>query len=141
MGEVQNSLLPGMPQAKAEYRGRIELLRSRMNLLKGKDKLLMTMYLENSNSFRQMSRLAGIDETSISRKISRIIKRLTEGRYIICLRNRNKFTAKELAIAKEYFMLGLSVKQIAARRRWTYYRAYKTVKEIQQRIKNDMQED
>ena len=54
---------------KNEYRDRIDLLRSRVNLLTGKDKLLMTMYLENSNSFRQMARLAGVNETRIARRI------------------------------------------------------------------------
>ncbi len=136
MGKAHDSLLREMLETKAECRNRIELLRRRVNLLKGKDKLLMTMYLDNSNSFRQMSRLAGIDETSISRRIVRIIKRLIDGKYIICLQNRDKLTARELVIAKEYFLLGLSVKKIAARRRWTYYQTYKTIKKIQQRVRN-----
>ncbi len=141
MGKVHDNLLQEMPEAKAECRDRIEMLRGRVNLLKGKDKLLMTMYLDNSNSFRQMSRLAGMDETSISRKISRIIKRLMDRKYIICLQNRNRLNTAELAIAKEFFLLGLPIKKIAARRRWTYYRAYKTIKKIQQRIKNSAQEN
>ena len=40
---------------KNTYRDRIELLRSRVGLLTGKDRLLMTMYLENGNTFRQYS--------------------------------------------------------------------------------------
>ncbi len=123
-----------MLRTNAECRDRIELLHSRINLLKGKDKLLMTMYLDNSNSFRQMSRLSGLDETIISRRISKIIERLIEGKYIICLRNRDRFTAAEMAIAKEYFLLGFSMRKIAAKRRWTRYQVNKTIKKIQQRI-------
>lgn len=141
MGKAHVNLPQEMLQTKTEYRDRIELLRSRVNLLKGKDKLLMTMYLDNSNSFRQMSQLTGINETSISRRISRIAKRLISKEYLLCLRNRNKFTITETAIAKEYFLLGLSIKKIAARRRWTYYRAYKTIKKIQQRTKNSAQKN
>ena len=123
-----------MPKDKNEYRDRIDLLRSRVNLLTGKDKLLMTMYLENSNSFRQMARLAGVNETRIARRIHRVTKRLIDGEYITCLRNRNKFTKTEMAIAKDYFLLGLSMKKIAGKRRRSYYRVRETLKKIQRLV-------
>jgi predicted DNA-binding protein YlxM (UPF0122 family) len=119
---------------KNEYRDRIDLLRSRVNLLTGKDKLLMTMYLENSNSFRQMARLAGVNESCIARRIYRLIKRLLDGEYITCLRNRNKFSKTEMAIAKDYFLLGLSMKKIAGKRRRSYYRVRETLKKIQRLV-------
>jgi predicted DNA-binding protein YlxM (UPF0122 family) len=128
-----------MPQstltAKNACRDRIDLLRSRLNLLTGKDKLLMTMYLENGNSFRQMARLIGVNEASIARRIHRVTKRLIDGEYITCLRNRNKFTGTELDIAKDYFLLGLSMKKIAGKRNSTYYHVRKTLKKIQRLIK------
>jgi len=123
-----------MPKDKNEYRDRIDLLRSRVNLLTGKDKLLMTMYLENSNSFRQMARLAGVNETRIARRIHKVTKRLLDGEYITCLRNRNKFSKTEMAIAKDYFLSGLSMKKIAGKRRCSYYRVRKTLKKIQRLV-------
>jgi len=123
-----------MPKAQNEYRDRIDLLRSRVNLLTGKDKLLMTMYLENSNSFRQMARLAGVNEVSIARRIHRLIKRLLDGEYITCLRNKDKFSKTEMAIAKDYFLLGLSMKKIAVKRRLSYYRVRETLKKIQRLV-------
>ena len=117
--------------AKKEYRERIDLLQSRINLLSGKDKLLMTMYLKNGNSFRQMAQLAGVNETSIARRIHRITKRLIDGEYITCLRSRDKFTKAEMGIAKDYFLTGLSIKKIATKRHSSYYRIRKTVKKIQ----------
>ena len=117
-----------------EYRDRIDLLRSRVNLLTGKDRLLMTMYLENSNSFRQMARLAGVNEARIARKIHRVTKRLIDGGYITCLRNRDKFSKREMAIAKDYFLLGLSMKKIAGKRRCSYYRVRETLKKIQRLV-------
>lgn len=53
-----------------------------------------------------------------------------EGKYITCLRYRDRFTILELAIAKEYFLMGLSIKKIAGKRNWSYYR----VRQILQRI-------
>jgi len=121
-------------EAKSKYRDRIDLLRSRVNLLTGKDKLLMTMYLENGNSFRQMARLAGINEANIARRIHRVTKRLIDGEYITCLRSRDKFTKTEMAVAKDYFLLGLSTRKIAAKRHWSYYRVRETLKKIQRLV-------
>ena len=125
-----------MPQsnqtAKSKYRDRIDLLRSRVNLLCGKDKLLMTMYLENGNSFRQMARLAGVNEACIARRIYKITKRLIDGEYITCLRNRNIFAKAEMAIAKDYFLLGLSIRKIAKKRHRSYYSVRETLKKIQE---------
>jgi len=141
MGKIHDNLSQRMLITKEEYRDRIELLRNRVNLLKGKDKLLMTMYLDNSNSFRQMSRLSGLDETSISRRINKIIERLIDGKYIAYLQNRKRFTVAEMTIAKEYFLLGLSVRKIAEKRHWTYYQAYKIIKKIQQHLKDNSPEN
>lgn len=125
---------------KNEYRSSIDLLRNRLNLLAGKDKLFMTMYLEYGNSFRQMARLTGINDTIIARRIRKLTKRLIDGEYIICLRNQNKFTKTEINIAKDYFLLGLSIKKIAAKRQMTYYRAREMVKRIQRTISTFGQE-
>lgn len=121
-------------QGKNEYRDRIDLLRRRVDLLVGKDRLLMTMYLENGNSFRQMARLTGVNEASIARRIHRVIRRLINGEYITCLRNRDKFTLAEMNIAKDYFLKGLSIKKIAKRRHCSYYRVRQSLKKIQQLI-------
>ena len=134
MKGVPANILEGTSKDENEYRDRIDLLRSRVNLLTGKDKLLMTMYLENSNSFRQMARLAGVNETSIARRIHKVTKRLIDGEYITCLRNRDKFSKTEMAVAKDYFLLGLSMKKIAVKRRWSYYRVRETLKKIQRLV-------
>jgi predicted DNA-binding protein YlxM (UPF0122 family) len=134
MGKMHDNLSRERLDTKAKHRDRIELLRRRVNLLKEKDKLLMTMYLDNSNSCRQISRLTGVNVSSIARKIDKLSSLLLEGKYILCLHNRDKFNISELAIAKDFFLLGLPIKKIAAKRHWTYYRVYKTIKKIQQQI-------
>jgi predicted DNA-binding protein YlxM (UPF0122 family) len=116
--------------ARTSYRDKIDLLHSRASLLAGRDKLLMTMYLENGNSFRQMAQLAGVSEANISRRIHRLIKRLMDGEYITCIRNREKFTETEMIIAKDYFLMGLSIKKIAAKQQLSYYCVRETLKKI-----------
>jgi len=117
-------------EARGAHRDRVDLLRNRVALLAGKDRLLMTMYLENSNSFRQMARLAGVNETSIARRIYRITRRLIDSEYITCLRNRSKFTNSEMVVAKDYFLSGMSIRKIAAKEHFTYYRVRKSLKKI-----------
>jgi len=117
---------------KGKYRDRADLLRSRLDMLSGEDKLLMTMYWENGNSLRQIGRLAGISRISLARRINKLTERLMEGQYITCLRNRNRFTKREMAIAKDYFMLGMSMKKIADKRNWSYYQVRQTLEKIQQ---------
>lgn len=122
----------GIPQsasiAKGTYRDRIDLLRSRVSLLSGKDRLVMTMYLENGNTFRQMARLAGVNEASIARRIYKVTKRLIDGEYIMCLKNRDKFTKTEMGVAKDYFLAGLTQRKIAAKYNCSVYRVREILK-------------
>ena len=109
-----------------------DLLRSRLNLLSGKDKLLMTMYLENGNSYSQMASLAGIDVANIARRICKLTKKLLDNEYITCLQNRRKFTKTERNVAKDYFLNDLSIRKITRKRNLSFYRVRETIKKIQQ---------
>lgn len=122
---------------KIEYRDRIEILYNRVSLLNGEDKLLMTMYLRQGNTFRQLARLAGVSETTISRRIRKIMKRLINSAYITCLRNRDKFTRDELEFAREYFLMGMAMRKIAKKHRITYYQLRKTIRKIEQSVKEN----
>jgi predicted DNA-binding protein YlxM (UPF0122 family) len=121
---------------KSRYRNQIDLLRSRLNLLTGTDKVLMTMHVENGNSFRQIARLLGVSETSIARRIHTMTKRLIDGEYIICLRNRDRFTKRQMDVAKDYFLMGLSMSKIAEQRHWSVYRVRQTIMKIQSLMQN-----
>lgn len=135
MKTVHKNISGGNAEVRTEHRDRIDLLRSRVGLLKGKDRVLMTMYIENGNSFRQMARLVGVNEVSIARRIHKVTKRLINGEYIMCLRNRDKFDEDEMDIARDYFLAGLSMKKIAARRNLTYYGVRKGLKRIEALIR------
>ncbi len=106
-------------------------------MLAGGDKILMKMYLENGNSVRQIARLIGVSEISIARRIRKMTRLLMQGQYISCLRGRKRLSATELSIAKEYFLMGLSIRGIAARRAWTFYRARKALKKIQRALQEE----
>ncbi|MHC4323554.1 MAG: hypothetical protein ACYSUX_04700 [Planctomycetota bacterium] len=52
MKRVHENIAGQTTGEKERYRDRIELLRSRLYLLAGTDKLLMTMYVKHGNSIR-----------------------------------------------------------------------------------------
>ena len=120
---------------KNKNRAQIDLLRSRLYLLDEKDRLLMTVYLDNGNNTFQISRLTGLCRTSIARRINILTKRLLDGKYITCLRNRRKFNKQQIAVAKDYFLTGLSIKTIALKRRRSRYRIAQTIKKINSILK------
>ena len=131
MKRIHENITEQIINVKSLRRDGIELLKSRLSLLSGTDRLLMTMYIRHGNSIRQIARIRGASETSIARRIRAISKRLADGPYIDCLRCRDKLTSHQLAIAKDYYLMGLSMKQIATKRRCSYYRVRGTLIEIQ----------
>ncbi len=115
---------------RSEHRDQMEILRSRLGLLSGADKVLMTMYVQNGNSFRQIARVRGVSETSVARRVHKIARRLTDGQYISCLRNRAKLTPDQMAIAKDFFLTGLAMSRIAAKRSLSVHLVRKTLRKI-----------
>ncbi len=101
----------------------IELLRSRIDLLTGTDRTLVMMYLEHGNSVRQIAELAGLQTSTVARRIHRIVERLHDETFLLCLKQRDFFNELELAIVKDYFVLGLSARRISSNRNVSYYRA------------------
>jgi predicted DNA-binding protein YlxM (UPF0122 family) len=134
MEEIHASIAQETLQAKNEYRDRIDLLHSRIHLLTGRDRLLMTAYLERGSSIRELARLTGVNDTIIARQIRKLTERLLDGEYITCVRNRSRFTKTEMAIAKDYFLTGLSMRVIAAEHHLTHYRVRQTVRRIRRLV-------
>ena len=99
----------------------------------------MKMHYEKGNSFRQMARLLGVSESRVARRIHRISSRLLDGRYIACLRNRDRLSSDQMSVAKDYFLRGLSQSKIAEKKRWSLYRVGRTIREIESVIARTQQ--
>jgi DNA-binding CsgD family transcriptional regulator len=120
---------------------RIDLLRSRAGLLRGKDGVLMQMYLNGSGTLSQMARLAGVNEANVARRIHKLVRRLLDGQYIACLRSRDKLTQEQIEMARDYFVDGLPMMEIADRHEITYYEVRKTMRKIQRLTSVSAKED
>jgi predicted DNA-binding protein YlxM (UPF0122 family) len=135
MNEVNINMSEQVRRIKNLQRGQMELLQSRLGLLSGKDKVLMTMYIVNGNSFRQIACLRGVSETSVARRIHQIAKRLTDGDFLMCVRNRDKLSRRKMFIARDYFLTGLSIKDIAVKRSMSMYTVRKELADIRNLIR------
>lgn len=136
MKEIHENISKENVVVRRKSRSEIDLLRSRLKLLVGKDKVLMTMYMDNGNSIRQIARLLGVTETKVKRRIRRLTRGLIDSEYIECLRARDMFYEHQLKIAKDYFLMGMSVKKVAEQRRCSCYQVRKTLHEIQSLVGN-----
>ena len=105
----------------AVQQDRIDRLRARAYLLGDKDRTLLAMYLDAGSSVRQIARLTAMSPSTISRRIRRIIHRLSNDIYTACLRHRHRFTDLELAITRDYFIRGLSARRISREHNISYY--------------------
>ncbi len=114
---------------------RIEVLRGRVGLLRGRDRYLMEMYLENATTFRQMARVAGVNEANVARRIHKLVRRLLDGQYITCLRASTAFTEEEKEMARAYLVDGTPMREIAKKNGTSYYAVRTLMKKIQERTR------
>ncbi len=124
---LPGGLPPEMRERTEAERQWCELLRTRAELLAGEERALVTMYLDGHSSFRQLARLAGTRPSTVGRRIRRILRRLADETYPLCLHNRRRFTESELTIIRDHFVRGLSVRRIMAVRQLRRYRVRATI--------------
>ena len=136
MKEIHENITKEDLEQRKNRRREIELLRGRLKLLAGRDRIMMTMYMENGNSIRQIARLLEVSESKITRRIRQLTRRLIDSEYMECLRSREKLYKHQLRIAKDYFLTGLSVEKIAEKRMCSCYQVRKTLHDIQSLVGN-----
>lgn len=100
----------------------VELLRARRDLLDSEDRVLLKMYLEASSSFTEIARLTGLDRSSVCRRIHRMIHHLCDETYTRCEADPLLFREPELAVIRDHFVRGFSLKRISRDHNLCYYR-------------------
>ncbi|MBN1796719.1 MAG: helix-turn-helix domain-containing protein [Sedimentisphaerales bacterium] len=116
-------------------RDNINIIRSRAELLDEPDRTLIKMYLDKQNSFRQIALLTGVNEATISRKIKRIMSRLSNNDLWPKLKYSSRLKSPEMKYIKEHFIKGRSIRAIAKK----YKISYHTVRRIINRINRPAQ--
>ena len=130
MKQIYSNISKGQAREELRQEG-VDLVRQRICLLNGKDRILMSMYYLDGCSFRQIAGLLDINECNVSRRIRKITKRLLAGQYIRCLRNRQLFSSADLRIAKDYYVGGQTIRHIAEERACSYYETRRAIYRIE----------
>ena len=112
-------------------REQVDVLRGRIELLEGKDRAMMEMYLEQGNSLKQIAELLGVNATSLARRIRKLSDRLTRGTYLQCRRHEGLFSEAELSLAKDYFLRGVNMRRIARNRKMRYHKVREKIRRIE----------
>jgi transposase len=96
-------------EAAAPWRTRVDLLDLRAHLLDRQDRALLQMHLAGGRSFNEIARWTGLSPSTVCRRIHRMIRRLSDPTYPICLGNPRQFSPQELDIIRDHFVRGLSL--------------------------------
>ena len=131
MGKFEDRVASDLPMSScAVFADKIDLIRSRARLLEGKDKALADMYFERGVSIRQMSKMSGVSETTISRRVRKLKERLLGREYLICLRSSHLLDHNCIKIASDRFVKGMSIKKIAEGNGISVYKVKKILTKI-----------
>lgn len=133
---INNKIPQESTDKTSRQRENIELLRRRVSLLDGKDKLLMLMYFENGNSCYRIAKLLGVCEATITRRIHKLTRQLTGQPYQTYRKYRKRLKHEQINIARDHFLMALSIKQIASKRKCSIYKVRTILKEIHSIIQN-----
>ena len=113
-----------------DLRTETDKIRCRAQRLPDPDRTLVTMYLDNANSYRQMAKLTGLNESTVARRIRKIINKLRDDRLNAVLTAGKTLTQRQKKIANDYFLRSMTLKEIAKTHRTSYYNVRKTVGSI-----------
>jgi len=94
---------------------RMDLLRMRSGLLRVQERAMLEMVFRGGYRPTHIARAMGLHPSNVSRRITKIVRRLAGGEYLSCLRQRERFSEPELAMAREYYLRGRSLNAIAAK--------------------------
>lgn len=110
----------------------VEVLRGRLEWLDSEDRVLLKTYLEAGSSFDEIARLTGMNRSSVCRRIHRLIHRLHDDTYACCEADGASFDEPELAVIRDHFVRGLSVKRICREHNLSYYRVRAMIQKARQ---------
>ena len=112
------------------------ILRERLNYLHGREKIIMSMYLINGISYRQIALLLKINKGTIFRIIKKTIHILTEGVFAACIEKKELFSPDEISIAKDYYVNCLTIREIAKKHKTSFYNIREQLNEIKHTAEN-----
>jgi uncharacterized protein YerC len=113
---------------KNELLDTFEKLAARVELLDEEQRLLIRLF-QAGQSYKAIAVMAGTNEATIARKLRKIVRRISDDRFIAVLLERNT-QIKRTKILKEKFINGKTIRQIAKNTGLSPYKIRKIINSI-----------
>jgi DNA-directed RNA polymerase specialized sigma24 family protein len=110
-------------------REQLGILRQRAELLGAEQAAFLEMVLDRGSSFGQIARLTGMHEGTLRRRFQRLVGRLISKETLVILRS-GKLDSRQQAVARAYYLEGLSQEVIARQSGCTQYFVRMTVQRV-----------
>lgn len=94
---------------------RVDLLQMRSGLLRVQERAILEMVFRGGYRPTYIGRAMGLHPSSVMRQITKIVRRLAGGEYLLCLQRPERFSEAEIAMAREYYLRGRSLNTIAVK--------------------------
>lgn len=134
MGRVSSlEVLEGLEPVESDVqritvrRAAVEVLHARLDLLDSADRALLRMHLDAGSSFDEIARLTRRNRSSVCRRIHRMIGRLRDETYVRCRAAHEWFSEAELAVVRDHFVRGSSLRRICRDHNLCYYRVHRII--------------
>ena len=116
MGSGVISTLSEDADIRLRRREEVDVLVSRMGLLRAQDRALLEMQVTHACTYKQLSRLCGLSAQQVARRIKGLIRRLIGQDYITIYRHKERFSESQMEVAYDRYLLGLGYRKIAGKR-------------------------
>ncbi len=121
---------------KNQLRRRLEAFSSRIPYLPRHEIQLLRIFLSGC-TFSQIAAMAKVSPATVSRRIAKIVSRLSAANYMYALRRNEAFSSEQMAMLRAYFVEGSSISQISRESGKSRACISRTIAKLQTVIKDD----
>lgn len=91
----------------------------------------MKMFWRQNCSPEQIARIERVSPSAMRRRIKRLTQRILDGRYVCFIRQRERFSLEQMAMAYDIYILGMGYRGLARKYGLEVWQARKTVNQFQ----------
>ncbi len=118
----------------ADLRPDTQTLLQRAQQLSEPDRTVVTMYLQNAASFRQIAKLTDLSESAVARRIRKILAVLSDEKLNALLTSGKLLSRRQKKVIRDHFFGGLTLGDIARKHKMSYYNARRIVRVVRKII-------
>ena len=121
----------------ADLRPDTQTLLQRAQQLPEPDRTVVTMYLQNAASFRQIAQLTDLSESTAARHVRKVLAALSDEKLNAALTSGKLLSRRQKKVIRDYFFGGLTLSDIARKYQISYYNARRIISFVRKITQQD----